>query len=75
MSCINLLVYFLALLGHVSKSTKPSYVTVFLAPPVRFTNKSGLLDVVTCSAQTTAQLSAEVSDYDAQVCNMTTHYL
>ncbi|KAM3604082.1 uncharacterized protein V6R79_006069 [Siganus canaliculatus] len=37
------------------------------APPVRFTNKSNVLDVVTCSAQATAQLTAEVSDYDAQV--------
>eukprot|EP00064_Thunnus_orientalis_P017557 superscaffoldBa00003767_g17641 len=36
-------------------------------PPVRFTNKSDQLEVVTCSAQATAQLTAEVSDYDAQV--------
>ncbi|XP_045907717.1 obscurin isoform X21 [Micropterus dolomieu] len=36
-------------------------------PPVRFTNKSDLLEVITCSAQATAQLTAEVSDYDAQV--------
>lgn len=43
--------------------------SVFLAPPVRFTNKSDLLEVVTCSAQATAQLTAEVSDYDTQVCD------
>ncbi|KAM9349716.1 obscurin [Symphorus nematophorus] len=36
------------------------------APPVRFTNKSDVMEV-TCSAQDTAQLTAEVSDYDAQV--------
>ncbi|XP_044076929.1 obscurin isoform X23 [Siniperca chuatsi] len=36
-------------------------------PPVRFTNKSDLQEVMTCSAQATAQLTAEVSDYDAQV--------
>lgn len=42
---------------------------LFLAPPVRFTNKSDLLEVVTCSAHATAQLAAEVSDYDAQVCD------
>uniref|UniRef100_A0A3P8RTH6 Obscurin, cytoskeletal calmodulin and titin-interacting RhoGEF b n=1 Tax=Amphiprion percula TaxID=161767 RepID=A0A3P8RTH6_AMPPE len=35
-------------------------------PPVRFTNKSDHLEVVTCSAQATAQLTAEVSDYDTQ---------
>lgn len=27
------------------------------------------MEVVTCSAQATAQLTAEVSDYDTQVCN------
>ncbi|XP_075954719.1 obscurin [Anarhichas minor] len=37
------------------------------APPVRFTNKSDVLEVVMCSAQATAQLTAEVSGYDAQV--------
>lgn len=42
-------------------------LSVFLAPPVRFTNRSDLQEV-TCSAQETAQLTAEVSDYDAQVC-------
>lgn len=33
------------------------------------------MEVVTCSAQATAQLTAEVSDYDAQVCNGNTHQL
>lgn len=42
---------------------------MFLAPPVRFTSKSDTVEVVTCSAQSTAQLTAEVSDYDAQVCD------
>ncbi|KAM8728678.1 obscurin isoform 2-T2 [Acanthopagrus schlegelii] len=37
------------------------------APAVRFTNKSDVREVVTCSAQDTAQLTVEVSDYDAQV--------
>ncbi|XP_030016091.1 obscurin [Sphaeramia orbicularis] len=37
------------------------------APSVRFTNKSAQQEVVTCSAQATAQLTAEVSDYDTQV--------
>ncbi|XP_055084469.1 LOW QUALITY PROTEIN: obscurin-like [Periophthalmus magnuspinnatus] len=37
------------------------------APPVRFTNKSAQQQMVTCSVQDTAELTAEVSDYDAQV--------
>ncbi|KAM8849475.1 obscurin isoform 11-T11 [Spinachia spinachia] len=36
-------------------------------PPVRFTNKSDVPEVVICGAQATAQLTAQVSDYDAQV--------
>uniref|UniRef100_A0A3B5M9I4 Obscurin, cytoskeletal calmodulin and titin-interacting RhoGEF b n=1 Tax=Xiphophorus couchianus TaxID=32473 RepID=A0A3B5M9I4_9TELE len=36
-------------------------------PPIRFTNKSDHPEVVTCSVQETAQLSAEVSDYETQV--------
>lgn len=53
----------------------PSYMkTVFLAPPVRFTNKSNLAEAVVCSAQATAQLTAEVSDYDAQVCVGNKHH-
>lgn len=47
--------------------------TLFSAASVRFTNKSDQLEVVTCSAQDTAQLTAEVSDYDAQVCKGSTH--
>ncbi|TWW73805.1 Obscurin, partial [Takifugu flavidus] len=34
---------------------------------IAFTNKSDLLETVTCSVHATAQLAAEVSDYDAQV--------
>ncbi|XP_031662310.1 obscurin isoform X10 [Oncorhynchus kisutch] len=37
------------------------------APAVRFTSKSAHTEVVTCSAQSSAQLTTEVSDYDAQV--------
>ncbi|XP_072297836.1 obscurin isoform X16 [Eucyclogobius newberryi] len=37
------------------------------APPIRFTNKSALQHAVTCSVQEMAELTAEVSDYDAQV--------
>ncbi|XP_061695247.1 obscurin isoform X3 [Syngnathoides biaculeatus] len=37
------------------------------APPVRFTNKSNQPEVIICSAQATAQMTAEVSDYNAQV--------
>ncbi|KAM9789384.1 obscurin [Neosynchiropus ocellatus] len=36
------------------------------APAVRFTNRSGRQEV-TCGAQASAQLTAEVSDYEAQV--------
>jgi len=49
--------------------------TVFLAPSWRFTNKSDVLEVVICGAQATAQLTAEVSDYNAQVCDGTYMYL
>ena len=54
----------------------PSYLTYifFLVPPVRFTNKSDQLEVVTCSAQATAQLTTELSDYDAQVCDGKIHH-
>lgn len=53
----------------------PSYPTyISLVPSVRFTNKSDQLQVVTCSAQATAQLTAEVSDYDSQVCDGNIHH-
>uniref|UniRef100_A0A3B4AQ99 Obscurin, cytoskeletal calmodulin and titin-interacting RhoGEF b n=1 Tax=Periophthalmus magnuspinnatus TaxID=409849 RepID=A0A3B4AQ99_9GOBI len=41
--------------------------TLSVKPPVRFTNKSAQQQMVTCSVQDTAELTAEVSDYDAQV--------
>lgn len=41
---------------------------LFLAPPVRFTNKSDLPAEVTCSVQDAAELTAEVSDFEAEVC-------
>ncbi|CAL8345067.1 unnamed protein product [Merluccius merluccius] len=37
------------------------------APSVRFTSKSDHMEVVTCSAQATAQLTTEVSDYETKV--------
>ncbi|XP_042353421.1 obscurin [Plectropomus leopardus] len=51
----------------VGGGSQSSCVLSVKAPPVRFTNKSDMLEVVVCSAQATAQLTAEVSDYDAQV--------
>ncbi|KAK9538589.1 hypothetical protein VZT92_003751 [Zoarces viviparus] len=54
-------------LKFVGGGSKSSCILSVQAPPVRFTNKSDVLEVVICSAQATAQLTAEVSDYDAQV--------
>uniref|UniRef100_A0A3Q1BNW2 non-specific serine/threonine protein kinase n=1 Tax=Amphiprion ocellaris TaxID=80972 RepID=A0A3Q1BNW2_AMPOC len=51
----------------VGGGSQSSCILSVKAPPVRFTNKSDHLEVVTCSAQATAQLTAEVSDYDTQV--------
>ncbi|XP_071349021.1 obscurin isoform X11 [Trachinotus anak] len=51
----------------VGGGSQSSCILSVKAPTVRFTNKSGQMEVVTCSAQATAQLTAEVSDYDAQV--------
>ncbi|KAK1879151.1 Obscurin, partial [Dissostichus eleginoides] len=50
----------------VGGGSQSSCILSVQAPAVRFTNKSNLQEVV-CSAQATAQLTAEVSDYDAQV--------
>nr|XP_046215649.1 obscurin isoform X9 [Oncorhynchus gorbuscha] len=50
--------------GGGSESTCVLHVK---APAVRFTSKSAHTEVVTCSAQSSAQLTTEVSDYDAQV--------
>ncbi|XP_027146354.1 obscurin isoform X10 [Larimichthys crocea] len=51
----------------VGGGSQSSCILSVKAASVRFTNKSDQLEVVTCSAQDTAQLTAEVSDYDAQV--------
>ncbi|KAL7385980.1 hypothetical protein ABVT39_002583 [Epinephelus coioides] len=51
----------------VGGGSQSSCILSVKVPPVRFTNKSDISEVVTCSAQATAQLTAEVSDYDAQV--------
>nr|XP_046264945.1 obscurin isoform X16 [Scatophagus argus] len=51
----------------VGGGSQSSCILSVKAPPIRFTNKSDVPGVVTCSAQATAQLAAEVSDYDAQV--------
>nr|XP_040027513.1 obscurin isoform X12 [Gasterosteus aculeatus aculeatus] len=51
----------------VGGGSQSSCILTVKAPPVRFTNKSDVAEVVVCSAQATAQLTAEVSDYDAQV--------
>ncbi|XP_054597172.2 obscurin isoform X9 [Nothobranchius furzeri] len=51
----------------VGGGSQSSCILSVEAPSVRFFNKSDHPDVVTCSAQDSAQLVAEVSDYDAQV--------
>ncbi|KAM7400475.1 hypothetical protein PAMA_004929 [Pampus argenteus] len=51
----------------VGGGSQSSCIITVKVPSVRFTNKSDQLEVVTCSAQATAQLTAEVSDYNAQV--------
>ncbi|XP_054623324.1 obscurin isoform X2 [Dunckerocampus dactyliophorus] len=50
----------------VGGGSQSSCVLAVKAPAIRFTNKEKLQEV-TCSAQDTAQMTAEVSDYDAQV--------
>ncbi|XP_029970331.1 obscurin [Salarias fasciatus] len=51
----------------VGGGSQTSCILSVKAPPVRFTNRSEGVKVVTCSAQDAAQLTAEVSDYDTQV--------
>ncbi|XP_039998756.1 obscurin isoform X7 [Xiphias gladius] len=51
----------------VGGGSQSSCILSVKAPSVRFTKKSDQMEVVTCSAQATAQLTAEVSDYDTQV--------
>ncbi|XP_043991316.1 obscurin isoform X10 [Gambusia affinis] len=51
----------------VGGGSQSSCILSVKAPPIRFTNKFDHPEVVTCSVQETAQLSAEVSDYETQV--------
>ncbi|XP_053185436.1 obscurin [Scomber japonicus] len=51
----------------VGGGSQSSCIITVKVPPVRFTNKSDEKKVVTCSAQDTAQLTAELSEYDTQV--------
>ncbi|CAN9502812.1 unnamed protein product [Ophioblennius macclurei] len=51
----------------VGGGSQSSCILSVTAPPVRFTNRSEGVKVVTCSVQDAAQLTAEVSDYDTQV--------
>ncbi|KAM9719649.1 obscurin isoform 24-T25 [Menidia menidia] len=51
----------------VGGGSESSCILSVKAPSIRFTNKLDHPDVVSCSVQDTAQLTAEVSDYDAQV--------
>ncbi|KAM4605629.1 obscurin [Polymixia lowei] len=51
----------------VGGGSETSCVLSVKSPTLRFTSKSDRIEVVTCSAQATAQLVTEVSDYNAQV--------
>ncbi|XP_060940741.1 obscurin [Limanda limanda] len=51
----------------VGGGSQSSCILSVKAPRVRFINKSDLTEVVTCTAQSTAQLTAEVSDNKTQV--------
>ncbi|XP_028328738.1 obscurin isoform X3 [Gouania willdenowi] len=51
----------------VGGGSESSCVLSVKAPPIRFTNKSDHMTIVTCSVQDSAQLTAEVSDYDTPV--------
>ncbi|XP_061549134.1 obscurin isoform X5 [Phycodurus eques] len=51
----------------VGGGSQSSCILAVKAPPVRFTNKSNQQEVIICSAQATAQMTADVSDYNAQV--------
>ncbi|XP_049602922.1 obscurin isoform X7 [Syngnathus scovelli] len=55
----------------VGGGSQSSCTLAVKSPPVRFINKSDQPQVVFCSAQATAQMTAEVSDSDAQVVWMT----
>ncbi|XP_055359782.1 obscurin isoform X11 [Betta splendens] len=51
----------------VGGGSQSSCILSVKAPSVRFINKSDQMEVVACSAQATAQLTAEVSDCNTQV--------
>ncbi|XP_078790236.1 obscurin isoform X17 [Oryzias latipes] len=51
----------------VGGGSESSCILSVKAPPVRFTNKSDLPAEVTCSVQDAAELTAEVSDFEAEV--------
>ncbi|KAM6918651.1 obscurin [Xenentodon cancila] len=51
----------------VGGGSQSSCIISVKAPSVRFTSRSDHPEIVTCSVQETAQLAAEVSDYNAQV--------
>ncbi|CAB1317345.1 unnamed protein product [Coregonus sp. 'balchen'] len=56
-----------AVVKFVGGGSESTCILKVKAPPIRFTSKSTHTEVVTCSAQSSAQLTTDVSDYDAQV--------
>ncbi|KAL0966229.1 hypothetical protein UPYG_G00292620 [Umbra pygmaea] len=56
-----------AVVKFVAGGSESTCILQVKAPPVRFTSKSAHAEVVTCSAQSSAQLTTEVSSHDAQV--------
>ncbi|XP_071232032.1 obscurin isoform X3 [Salvelinus alpinus] len=56
-----------AVVKFVGGGSESTCILHVKAPAIRFTSKSAHTEVVTCSAQSSAQLTTEVSDYDAQV--------
>ncbi|XP_029581197.1 obscurin isoform X5 [Salmo trutta] len=56
-----------AVIKFVGGGSESTCILQVKAPAIRFTSKSTHTEVVTCSAQSSAQLTTEVSDYDAQV--------
>ncbi|XP_070989785.1 obscurin-like isoform X25 [Oncorhynchus clarkii lewisi] len=56
-----------AVVKFVGGGSESTCILKVKAPPIRFTSKSAHTEVVTCSAQSSAQLTTEVSDYHAQV--------
>ncbi|XP_036842040.1 obscurin isoform X18 [Oncorhynchus mykiss] len=56
-----------AVVKFVGGGSESTCILKVKAPPIRFTSKSAHTEVVTCSAQSSAQMTTEVSDYHAQV--------